>query len=193
MTNILILCGPTGCGKTFIANLLSSSDIEPLLMQSGIPIFHKVMQVTTRERRDFSEYADSYSFISEEEYEDLKFNERLTAKTSFNGNKYGTLIENFIHGQNAYNIIVANAEGTADVINMYGNDKEYNIITAIVLSQSDDGMINEHCRDINIVKNEIFDLMQSPYDYYIPNYEPNRATLKKILKILGFKLRKDLV
>jgi hypothetical protein len=191
MTNILLFCGPTGSGKTFISGTLSSVDMAKYVISSKPPVFHKPMQVTTRPIRS-TEDPDAYLFINEKDYNALNINEKLTARTHFNDNYYGTLVDNFVHGENVWNIIVASSEGAADVYNMFRNNAEYNIKSAIILSEPDDGMINEHCRDIQFFKDEIFDLMQSPYDYYIPNYMDSRARLVDVLNALGYETKKGI-
>ena len=192
ITNILVLCGPTGSGKTFIAEMLSANDMGDYIVSSNPPVFHKPMQVTTRKQRDIED-CDSYLFLkSTDDYKSLNMDSKLTAKTYFNDNYYGTLMSNMIHGKNAWNVIVASTEGAADVINTFRNDSECNIKTAIILAEGDDGMINEHCRDIQFFKNELFDLLQSPYDYYIPNYMDSRATLGDVLTRLGYDVKKGL-
>lgn len=191
MTNILLFCGPTGSGKTFISGTLSSDDMAKYVISSKPPVFHKPMQVTTRPIRS-TEDPDAYLFIDEKDYNALNVNEKLTARTHFNDNHYGTLVDNFVHGENVWNIIVASSEGAADVYNMFRNNAEYNIKSAIILSEPDDGVINEHCRDIQFFKEEIFDLMQSPYDYYIPNYMDSRARLVDVLNALGYETKKGI-
>ena len=191
MTNILVLCGPTSCGKSFIAKMLSENDMSNYVVSANPPVFHKPMQVTTRKPRN-SEDCDSYLFLkSTDDYESLNMDDKLTAKTYFNDNYYGTLISNMIHGKDAWNIIVASTEGAADVLNMYRYNAEYNIKTAIVLAEGDDRLINEHCRDIQFFKDELFDLLQSPYDYYIPNYIDSRATIEDVLKCLGYVTKRE--
>jgi uridine kinase len=188
--NILILCGGSGSGKTFIANMLCNNMLQ---IHDGIReiVFHKPMQVTTRKQRDL-ENPDDYYFIKHDCFSELNNCNKLTCVTHFNNNYYGTLVKNLIYGDAAWNIIVASAEGMNNTIYNISNCIDHDIVstviikTALVLAMPNDGMINEHGRDKEFFKNEIYDLIQQPFDYYIPNYEEKRITLKEVIKILGF-------
>lgn len=194
--NVLILCGGTGSGKTFIKEMLCGPNCKarsPLV--SNEIIFHSPIQVTTRPKR-LGESADSYIFYTKEEFAKLREENLLTANTFYNEEYYGTLISNLIFGKNVYNVIVASREGTLDVTcnleycikKINPNCKlNLNIYTALVLSHPDDGLINEHGRDIQFFKDELFNLLKDPYDFYIPNYEEKRASLTDVLNIFGFK------
>lgn len=184
--NILVLCGGSGSGKTFIRDLLVEGNPEGLYLSKPIVSFHRPMQVTTRKMR-LGESPDNYCFVDTDTFHLFNNNNLLTAKTFFDGCEYGTLKSNLIYGQNVVNIIVASSLGKKNLIEDFQCQENVNIKTALVLGNPDDGLINEHGRDISFFKDELFDLLQEKYDYYIPNYGPDDyCDYKTVLRYLGY-------
>lgn len=169
--NILLLCGPTGSGKTYIANKLYKECNKSELKYSFC-FFNLPKQVTTRQRRP-EEDIYSYYFINNDEYDIIQ--DKLTCKTVFNGNNYGTLKDDILLGD-VINIIVASKSGLENTILDYTNDKDmYNttiIKTALVLNSPniDTELLNDRNRSLSFVNNERNELLTRKYDLYIPNY-----------------------
>lgn len=91
--SLLVICGVSGCGKSTFEKKLNET-----------PYFNKLPQVTTRKKREGEIHDQScYYFIDEVLYD--KF--QLIAKTTFNGNKYGTIP---VFDENSVNTVVASAE-----------------------------------------------------------------------------------
>jgi len=174
MKKILALCGATSSGKTYIKDLLCNPDKDINF------VFHAPIQVTTRLKRA-SEPLSTYRYVTQEEYDEFERDGILTAQTYFNGNSYGTLMSNFIVGKNAYNIILCSAEGLNNLKKRFKDDVTVSIETALVLSDFNEKLINDHNRTMEFVKEEFIGLAQQEYDYYIRNYSDNRATLNSVL------------
>lgn len=190
--NILALLGGSGSGKTFIKEiLLGYSGLVTKKNSSCNSIYFTApLQVTTRDRR-FMEPSDSYLFVDSDYYSQLNMDNKLTAITFFDENEYGTLVKDFIIGDNIYNIVVVSLEGLESLKNSIRDNKfgvKTNLETALVLSVPSDDLINEHCRSIDFFKDEVFSLIQQPYDYYIPNYEEERADRDKLFEIFNLRL-----
>jgi len=77
---MIILCGPSACGKTEIAKFLSQ--------HYGLK---KVVTNTTREKRIGEVNHVDYNFISKEEFLDLKEKDLFVETACYNGNFYGCL------------------------------------------------------------------------------------------------------
>jgi guanylate kinase len=77
---LFIISGPSGAGK--------SSLISDAL--KGIEGFIKSVSVTTRPKRKNEKDGEKYRFISNEEFENLKKNEKLLESASYCGFYYGT-------------------------------------------------------------------------------------------------------
>lgn len=175
MKKILALCGATSSGKTYIKDLLCNpdKDIKEL-------VFHAPIQITTRPRRN-GEPLSTYRYVTPEEYDEFESKGQLTAQTYFNGNSYGTLLSNFIVGKYAYNVILCSTEGLHNLKKRFKDDVTVSIETALVLSELNEKLINDHNRTLEFAKEEFVELAQLEYDYYIRNYSDNRATLNSIL------------
>ena len=181
--NILLLCGGSGSGKSFISDLLVNGNPEGLFLSKKVT-FHKPMQITTREKRLLENPTDYY-FIKPENFNEYK--EFVTAYTNFNNNEYGTIVSNLVYSDTVINVLVVSQEGKKNVINDFNGKENVFIETALILGDPDDGMINEHGRDINFFKDELYSLLKEKYDYYIPNYGPDDyCTYKDVLKYLGY-------
>lgn len=190
--NILALLGGSGSGKTFIKEILLgySGLVTKKNSRCNSIYFTAPLQVTTRDRR-FMEPSDSYLFVDSDYYSQLNMDNKLTAITFFDENEYGTLVKDFIIGDNIYNIVVVSLEGLESLKNSIRDNKfgvKTNLETALVLSVPSDDLINEHCRSIDFFKDEVFSLIQQPYDYYIPNYEEERADRDKLFEIFNLRL-----
>jgi energy-coupling factor transporter ATP-binding protein EcfA2 len=166
---IISVSGPSGSGKSsFVKNLIEA---YPKHLTSW-------KQVTTRKKRD---NLDDYIFLTKNHYD--KIIETLTCRTSFNGNHYGTFIEEFTSTDNAV-LIIANSEGLKDLIDdidrhnykLYNNtivsDSTFDIKNAIQLykiyigydiNQSSITERQREERGIETLQKEVDDL--SKFDY----------------------------
>lgn len=188
MLNLLLLAGATGCGKTYIKELLINSNNNQSERKNKFSniSFHSPIQITTRPKRIY-ESLDDYIFLEKyEEYEKLKNNGKLIAEIDFNGYNYGTLKSNLIYGKNVINVIVVSFSGLLNTLNYYKNAPDVNVKTALILSDPTEEILKEHNgRTIEGFKNELFILLNQSYDYYIPNYRKDRITLNKLLEVLN--------
>jgi guanylate kinase len=75
----ILMCGPSGAGKTTIMNALLSMDRN----------FQQCIGVTTREMRDGEENGVDYHFLSMDELNCLEENNKLLEVDFFNGQYYG--------------------------------------------------------------------------------------------------------
>lgn len=186
VTNILLLCGASTSGKTYIRDQLCKSGSDEIrdACNKHVHYFHAPLQVTTRPIRD-NESIDSYYFMSVDDYK--KIEDNLTCKTHFNGNHYGTLMSNLVKGNNVTNIILASEEGVRNTLMQFKGNSSYNIETALVLSDFNEEELKKHNRTLEGAKNELYGLIANfSYDYYIPNYIKKRASLDEVLKILKY-------
>lgn len=178
-TNILVLCGVSGSGKTYIRNLIKNTICMKDLS------FHIPMQVTTRKKR-YEEGPCDYIFLSKEDFDILADNEELVAYTNFNEKEYGTIKNNICPGNNVINLIVASAEGCKDILNVYKENNNVNIKTALVLSDLDEKILKSHNdRTLYFAKKELCELLEFPHDFYVPNYKCDRVNEETIKRILG--------
>jgi guanylate kinase len=78
---IVILSGPSGAGKTTIANKLLSSNSS----------FKRIVTCTTREIRDGEKDGVDYKFFTKEKFEDLLKKDEFIEHALVYGNYYGSL------------------------------------------------------------------------------------------------------
>lgn len=201
--NILALLGASGSGKTYIKNILlplsglvkqtcDNFDIQFSSRLNDTIYFHAPIQVTTRSMRD-GESPDSYIFFNDNSkmYEDLFLSNKLTAEINFNNHRYGTLVKDFVVGNSIWNIIIVSTDGLESLElsihdNVFGH--EVNLMTGLVLSDTNDDILKEHDRSQDFYKNELLSLISRPYDFYIPNYTDERINAKQLLNILNLRM-----
>lgn len=83
---IILIMGRSGSGK---------STLEHNLVHRYPEQFKKIVGVTTREQREGEEDGIHYNFINETQYQVLELTGQLVQKTSFAGNHYGTMEEEY--------------------------------------------------------------------------------------------------
>ena len=109
MSRFLVLCAPSGTGKTFLLETLCSKYSN---------LFYKVEQVTTRARREGE--GDTYHFIDKKTYDVIE--SELIGKTEINGTYYGSLPDK---DDNRIGIIILNELGFKNFINEVPNKADY--------------------------------------------------------------------
>ena len=204
--NIIALAGTSGSGKSYIAkslcDLASLNELKKVLKtNTTVPIiFKKPMQYTTRPKRE-NETCLDYNFLTAEEYNEINRQGLLTARTHFGNNYYGTLINDFIFSEYAYNIIPVSKEALNDLNNFESLFKnkfglqtiKINIKTALVLSSYNEEYMKKRKRNKEFFMEELFDLTQTRFDYYIPNFvnEDGKYELDaiEIAKKLDFEVK----
>lgn len=179
--NIVALLGASGSGKTYIKNMILSY----------LNNFHAPLQVTTRPIRADETYVDYY-FLSKEAYDSIK-HFGLTARTHFNGNDYGTLMNTLVYGANQYNVIVVSKEGLKDIEGTFRGNKNFNLTKIIVEGNSlDEEIYKGHDRTEEFVKQEIKDIHSIRYHGLIHNEEGNRANFQRVLDVLSSSIKSSL-
>lgn len=89
-----------GCGKTTLAKHIEEYDPEN---------FKRIIQVTTRPKRDDEQYGVDYNYISMEEYEATKNKMFQRVEYQFSPNKYGSYITDNVDDK--WNILIVSIEG----------------------------------------------------------------------------------
>lgn len=183
--NILALAGASGSGKTYIRNRLCSlsetSNKCILRPCHNIPTtFHAPIQCTTREKR-VGENCLDYVFINKDEYRNLNNTNQLTARTHFNDNDYGTLVQDLVFNEFVVNIIPVNIPALNDLkyykqkivesIECDSSNIEINLETALIRGTYDENYMEMRNRKIETYKDELFNLSQIDFDYYISNFK----------------------
>ncbi|AMS01322.1 guanylate kinase [Bacillus phage AR9] len=105
---LLVIAGPSGCGKNYITDLLIGTYPE---------LFQQLPQYTTREKRTPDE--NTYHFISKSHYDVIEH--ALIAKTEINGYHYGT-VPSF--EENKIGIIIANKKGIESLREYLSNNTD---------------------------------------------------------------------
>lgn len=81
-TKILAICGPSGCGKdTIIRELIKVRRAK----------LSKIVQCTTRPKRDYEEDGVDYHFLAAQDAVEMLFNNEFLEMVDFNNWQYGTL------------------------------------------------------------------------------------------------------
>lgn len=161
MINLLLLCGPSGSGKSYIENeLIKNSPI-------GDYKFVKLNQVTTREKRD---ELDPYIFISYEKYQ--KMEKDLIAKTVITSSEgithyYGT-IPKFKKGKKIIHTVVVNKKGIIDMKQYIEEHPEMNINLKIFMITSDNP-VKRVDRNEDFIKKEI-ESLNGFHDMFFVNH-----------------------
>ena len=185
MVKVLLICGVSGSGKSYVENMLKNRDIhlEPQIL------FNKLTQVTTRKPRNQEEIDNKvYRFVDKDKYDKMKNN--LIARTEINGNYYGTI--NTILECDFYtviNTIIVNRQGWEDVYeelnDMYGNEID---ICTLRINCDIDNLEKREDRDIEYLKSENKKLLHIS-DISLDNNIDKRLTTNDIIKALqDFKL-----
>lgn len=130
---ILLICGPSGSGKSFLTDKLTKT-----------PLFFKLEQCTTRKKRK-CENGSEYRFIDKKYYDSIKKN--LIAKTVINDNYYGT-IPKFI--KDKIGIVIVNKNGLEDFLN-FAQDKD---IDYFVLGVDSEIKVKRQGRSLDFIKKE---------------------------------------
>lgn len=182
MVKILLICGSSGCGKTYIENLLKNHDykVPPHIL------FNKLEQVTTRKPRSEKEIEDKiYRFLSEEQYK--KISKLLIAKTNVKGKSYGTLNTIMESDDNYYqvvNTIIVNRLGWNNVMEdletIYGNEAD---ICTLRITCNNKDLEERELRDTNYTNKED-NLLKDIADITLDNSKSNRLDENKVIEAL---------
>lgn len=180
MIKVLLICGVSGSGKSFIETMLSQRDFR----KPPYVYFNKLRQVTTRQPRNEDEIKNkTYNFISEEVYDKISGN--LFAKTVVNGKRYGTL--NTIMESEEYtvvNTIIVNRIGWQNVIDELIETfaDEVQICTLQICCKPDD-CESRSDRDVNFLIDEQKSISKIS-DLRLNNDKDNRLKSEDIIKAL---------
>jgi len=159
--NVVLLCGHTGSGKTYIMNRIKKENDDDDDDRNNICI-NICQQVTTRPIRSDEEIENNvYEFLHKDIYNYLNYNNKLTARTNFNHNLYGTKIDTILPSNKDImniNIITASAEAIDDFLDNYEEFIDTGIIIPIVVEVRNDKvpetLLKERNRDMEFVEKE---------------------------------------
>lgn len=107
---VICLVGPSGAGKTAVTSYLTNNDSR----------FIKPLTTTTRPQRP-GEPEDSYNYVSEEEFIEMKNADEFLESTVYSGYYYGTKLDAFddIIAEGKYGIIPIDICGAISIKNKY--------------------------------------------------------------------------
>lgn len=96
---ILILCGPSGAGKTTLMEML---------LKEYSQLFEYVVGYTTRKARKGEKEGYPYHFITKKKHLEMRDNGQLLLSPIINGEGYGTALKDIeaIHNKNKITIII---------------------------------------------------------------------------------------
>lgn len=147
---LLLICGVSGCGKTYIEKLLRDNNSK-----DNEIFFNKLNQVTTRPARNQTEIdLKVYEFITEEKYNSIQNN--LIAKTEVNGYHYGTIkkLLPMTKNKTVINTVIVNRLGYDNIKNDFKNNKDVEILTLEIVTNDSDLVLRNN-RDIELEKLEL--------------------------------------
>lgn len=184
--NILCILGASGSGKTILMDKLIKHYSDVYDNVSGVKTFIKIPQVTTREKRE-NEDDDAYKFISEKEYDYLCSQNKLTARTTVVGKRYGAFLD-VPNLRNRYNIdktifvIVVNASGLKSIKNFIKEDNEnkYNLRNIIVRPHNNIPYTVRKNRNKEEISKEMIDLAEIKDATIIENIIPSNILAEAI-------------
>lgn len=183
MTKVLVFMGVSGSGKSYNARKLSEE------YKNGEK-FERLIQYTTRKIRDEEQNGYDYFFVSEDDYDEIK--KVLTCRTVINGNKYGTSIKDINNDNGKIKIVVLNAEGCEDIIDL--KNKKYPDLNIRFVNIISPKVVRREGRDDSHLDNEakeLAELYKKFTVHNIYNYNPESEsylTLDELVEELRDKL-----
>lgn len=178
-TKLLILCGPSGCGKNYIENQLINNN-SPIHYHDSEYIFKKLPQMTTRKPRNQKEIDDKiYDFVSKDTFIKrlIEDNYRYIAHTVIKTddgetNFYASyLTDEFLNNTQSKVIftVIANYYAINNIHNSLSYNTKFNnslddYLTFMISATSLEDMMKYNKRDnrdLEFIKNEEKDLI--PY------------------------------
>lgn len=168
---LLLICGVSGSGKTYIEKLLVESN-------EGYK-FNKLNQVTTRLPRNLEEVNNRvYTFLDHDLYDILDSTDILTAKTNVNGNRYGTILN---LKEDHINTVIVNSNGIKDIIHfIHRNKLDIDVFTICIDS---DVLERREGRNDDFLEKERQELSEY-YDLLLKNNADDRLNAKKVIDAL---------
>lgn len=163
--SIVVISGPSGCGKDTVVKKILSMDERFILSVSA----------TTRQRRPIETDGVDYIFLSKEEFETKLADNEFLEYTNYCDNYYGTLKQQIEDKVNAGKVVVLviEVEGAQNV------KKEYPDCLTIFLAppsleELERRLKNRGTEDENKIKQRLFKAkeelgFQSSYDYIVEN------------------------
>lgn len=172
MKNIVVLCGESASGKTFIQNILSK--------QLG---FHTMVSVCTRPRRSQEIEGFDYYFIKDSVFDKLIEDDDLLESRTYNTIQDGKdciwryALEKSEVLDDVVNVVVTDLQGMKELKNHFGED----LISILIKVPLEDRRLRAIARDKNYDKDEFerraiddaekFKNAESEVDYYVYNVD----------------------
>lgn len=141
MYNLIAIIGPSGSGKDTLMNQL---------LEIGGDKFHKVINHTTRPKREHEVNGINYHFVSEEDFAKMVLNMDMIEATSFNDWFYGTSITSL--KEDCINVGVFNPTGLEII---YENCKDIQLIVIYLVVSDKSRLLRQLNREENPNVDEI--------------------------------------
>ena len=163
--SIVVISGPSGCGKDTVVKKILSMDERFILSVSA----------TTRQRRPIETDGVDYIFLTTEEFEAKLENNEFLEYTNYCGNYYGTLksqIEQKVADGKVV-VLVIEVEGAANVKKVYP-DALTIFVAPPSLEELERRLRNRGTEGDDVIKQRLFKAneelgFKSSYDYIVEN------------------------
>ncbi len=163
--NLIVVSGPSGCGKDTVVKYILSKDDR----------FSLSVSATTRAKRPTEEHEVDYVFLTAKEFIDKIANDEFLEHTAYCGNYYGTLksqIEKKV-AEGKVVILVIEVEGAQNVKKVYPDSLAI-FIAPPSLEELERRLRNRKTEDESGIKQRLFKAKEelgfkSSYDYIVEN------------------------
>lgn len=163
--NIVVISGPSGCGKDTVVKKILATDERFVLSVSA----------TTRNRRPTETDGIDYIFLTKEEFEAKLANDEFVEYTNYVGNYYGTLKQQIEDKVNAGKVVVLviEVEGAQNVKKAYPDCLTI-FLAPPSLEELERRLRNRGTEDETVISQRLFKAkeelgFQSSYDYIVEN------------------------